>query len=242
MTQAGAGWYYAVGQDRAGPINITMLRQMLASGHVSAQTLVWTDGMPNWMPAISHPDLAIAAQQQVQAQPQYGGAMSGAPGQAGQPLSYYGYVQGTDAYYAGFWLRFAAWVIDFLITLAAGCTIGVVIGVIVGVQSAATGGATPTFTGTRYDVGSWVLGALIGWLYYALMESSPAQATLGKMACSIKVTDMDGQRISFARATGRFFGRYLSVLIVGVGFLLIAITDRKQGLHDLMAGTLVVRK
>jgi uncharacterized RDD family membrane protein YckC len=235
--QAGATWYYAVGQDRAGPMNITMLRQMLASGQIPAQSLVWCEGMPNWIPAITHPDLAIAAQQQMQAHAQY----ARAPG-AGQQLSYYGYVQGGETYYAGFWLRFAAWVIDFIVTMAVGCVLGLVIGVIAGVQAGMSGTAAPTFQGPGYEIGFYGMGALIGWLYYAIMESSSAQATLGKMACSIKVTNEFGERISFARATGRFFGRYLSAIILGIGFVMIAFTERKQALHDLMASTLVVRK
>jgi uncharacterized RDD family membrane protein YckC len=80
------------------------------------------------------------------------------------------------------------------------------------------------------------------WLYYALMESSEKQATLGKMAVGIKVTGMNGARISFGNATGRFFGKILSGLIMYVGFIMVAFTDKKQGLHDMMANTLVVLK
>jgi uncharacterized RDD family membrane protein YckC len=94
----------------------------------------------------------------------------------------------------------------------------------------------------RIDWGAQGIGVIISWLYYALMESSPTQGTLGKMVCAIKVTDTNGQRISFARATGRFFGRYLSVFTFGIGFLIIAFTERKQALHDLVASTLIVRK
>jgi len=79
-------------------------------------------------------------------------------------------------------------------------------------------------------------------LYYALMESSAKQATLGKMAISIKVTDMAGNRISFGRATGRYFGKYVSALIMYIGFLMAGFTQQKQALHDIMAGCLVVNK
>ena len=83
---------------------------------------------------------------------------------------------------------------------------------------------------------------LVQWLYYALMESSPKQGTLGKMAIGLKVTDLSGNRISFGRATGRYFGRILSGLILDIGFLMIVFTAKKQGLHDIIAGTLVVKK
>jgi uncharacterized RDD family membrane protein YckC len=87
-----------------------------------------------------------------------------------------------------------------------------------------------------------ILGHLVGWLYYAFMESSANQATVGKMAVGLKVTDLNGKRISFGRATGRYFGRLLSGFILGIGFLMIAFSAKKQGLHDTLAGTLVVKK
>ncbi len=80
------------------------------------------------------------------------------------------------------------------------------------------------------------------WLYFALMESSPRQATLGKQALGIMVTDLAGQRISFARATGRFFAKILSGLILWIGYVMAAFTERKQALHDLLASCLVVAK
>jgi uncharacterized RDD family membrane protein YckC len=73
------------------------------------------------------------------------------------------------------------------------------------------------------------------------MESSSYQATLGKMIFGMKVTDLYGNRISFARATGRHFAKILSGMILGIGFIMVAFTERKQGLHDLLAGTLVRR-
>ena len=81
-----------------------------------------------------------------------------------------------------------------------------------------------------------------GWLYYALMESSRFQGTLGKMAVQIKVTDLEGNRVSFGRATGRYFGKLVSALVLFIGYIMVAFTEKKQGLHDIMAGCLVVRK
>jgi uncharacterized RDD family membrane protein YckC len=79
------------------------------------------------------------------------------------------------------------------------------------------------------------------WLYEAFMESSSYQATLGKMIFGLKVTDLNGNRICFARATGRHFAKILSAMILGIGYIMVAFTERKQGLHDLLAGTLVRR-
>ncbi len=79
------------------------------------------------------------------------------------------------------------------------------------------------------------------WLYEALMESSSYQATLGKMVLGLKVTDLYGNRISFGRATGRHFAKWVSAAIFFIGYIMVGLTERKQGLHDLLAGTLVRR-
>jgi uncharacterized RDD family membrane protein YckC len=80
----------------------------------------------------------------------------------------------------------------------------------------------------------------VTWLYYALCESSAWQGTVGKKLMGLRVTDTRGQRIGFGQATGRHFGKMLSGLILGFGFIMIAFTEQKQGLHDQMAGTLVL--
>jgi uncharacterized RDD family membrane protein YckC len=82
----------------------------------------------------------------------------------------------------------------------------------------------------------------ITWLYSALLESSEWQATLGKKACGLVVTDMHGDRITFARASGRFFASYFSGFILGIGYLMAAFTEKKQTLHDMIAETLVKKR
>jgi uncharacterized RDD family membrane protein YckC/Tfp pilus assembly major pilin PilA len=78
--------------------------------------------------------------------------------------------------------------------------------------------------------------------YYAVFESSPLQATPGKLAVSIKVTTTEGERIGFGRAVGRLFGKLVSSLILYIGYLLPLFTTYRQALHDKLAGTFVVRK
>ncbi len=87
-----------------------------------------------------------------------------------------------------------------------------------------------------------VIAVCINWLYYSLFESSERQATPGKMAVGIKVTSVNGRRISFLNATGRFFGKIISGMLFGIGYIMILFTEKQQGLHDIMAGTLVVKK
>ncbi|POY35187.1 RDD family protein [Solitalea longa] len=90
----------------------------------------------------------------------------------------------------------------------------------------------------------FVLLAILGsWLYHALLTSSGKQGTIGKQILGIKVVDMDGNRISFARATGRYFSVMITNLIpLFIGYLLALFTDKKQALHDMIAGTVVLNK
>src|SRR6185503_12528829 len=79
-----------------------------------------------------------------------------------------------------------------------------------------------------------------GWLYQTLMESSKLQATLGKMALGLRVTDLDGNRISWGRANARYFASILSMMTLYIGYIMAAFTQKKQALHDMVAGTLVL--
>ena len=137
------------------------------------------------------------------------------------------------AIHAGFWRRCAAYLLD---------------SIVLGVISSVLFEISFTASGSSGDIAALGAGALIntllmlviGWLYFALQESSAAQATLGKRALGIKVTDDEAGRIGFGRASGRFFAKGISGIILDIGFLMAGWTARKQALHDLMAGTLVV--
>jgi len=84
--------------------------------------------------------------------------------------------------------------------------------------------------------------ALIGaWLYEALLTCSSWQGTIGKKVLRLKVTDEAGNRIGFGRSTGRFFAKIISVMIMYIGYIMVGFTDRKRGLHDMIAGTLVMK-
>jgi len=86
-----------------------------------------------------------------------------------------------------------------------------------------------------------MVASLSVWLYDALMTSSSKQGTLGKIVFRLKVVDLNGARISFARATGRFFAKILSGMILNIGYIMAGFTERKQALHDMIAGTFVLR-
>jgi len=145
--------------------------------------------------------------------------------------------------YAGFWKRFVACIIDCLILGFVEFVIFIPFLGLLGIGILAHdeyGGPGWIFA----LIGTYMFAALtiaiVGWLYYALMESSAKQGTLGKMAINIKVTDMEGNRISFGRATGRYFGKYISAMILYIGFIMAGFTQQKQALHDIMASCLVV--
>ncbi len=141
--------------------------------------------------------------------------------------------------YANFWIRFAAVFIDGLVLLIPGTAIQwILMGSYLTNPNAIQDDLEGYLTNYAYTM---VIMNLLYWLYFALMESSEWQATLGKRAVNIKVTDLDGNRISFLRATGRFFGKILSSLILLVGYIMAAFTEKKQALHDILAGTLVVQ-
>jgi len=135
--------------------------------------------------------------------------------------------------HGGFWRRFAANTLDSIIL---GLAITVLSLIMIG-GAAATGslGLVLTVTFLFYIL------AIVGfWLYFAKLESGSGQATIGKRVMDLKVTDDRGQRIGFGRATGRFFGKIISGMILNIGYMMAGWTGRKQGLHDMMAGTCVV--
>ena len=155
--------------------------------------------------------------------------------------------------YAGFWKRFAAAWIDCLVTVPIWMIFGHIYADLYlddFVTSVLAEGVTDPDSiaeevNYRYGVGQVyvMLISLAGaWIYYSVFESSKKQGSLGKLAVGIRVTDLHGNRIGFVRASGRYFGKYISATIIGIGYLMAAFTKRKQGLHDLMAGCLVVRQ
>ena len=142
--------------------------------------------------------------------------------------------------YGGFWIRFVAVVIDAIIINVVVWPVAAMLGLAIGLAGGAISMPTIGVHVVNLIV-VWTLSGLASWLYEAMMESSAKQATLGKMALGLKVTDLEGRRISFARATGRHFSKMISGAILAIGFIMAGFTERKQALHDMIAGTLVRR-
>jgi len=152
--------------------------------------------------------------------------------------------------YGGFWLRFVAHLIDGLLLGAVFLAICIPVAMLSGLGAAIQGmarhnsepdpAAIAAFVSSIvFLVGVTTLGS---WLYYAYFESSDWQGTIGKKVMSLVVTDLNGSRISFARASGRFFAKIISGLIpLGIGYILAGVTEKKQALHDMIASCLVLR-
>jgi uncharacterized RDD family membrane protein YckC len=143
--------------------------------------------------------------------------------------------------YAGFWFRAAAYSLDLAI-------LGVVLAIVLRplLEKNQVG---PSFQDvwkfynrdSSQAIAMQLLVELAYWLYFATFESSPWQATPGKKVLGLRVTDLEGRRISFIRASLRHFGKLISSLLLGIGFVFAGFTEKKQALHDMLAGCLVLR-
>jgi uncharacterized RDD family membrane protein YckC len=178
------------------------------------------------------------------------GFAAATPPAAARPYGYVAPAEFPAMAYAGFWLRVVAHLIDGLL---AG--IGFVVLAMIGIAMVGVGhfknlvqGAnsaddffTPDVIGVVFVLVTTAV--VMVWLYYAGMESSVYQGTLGKMALGLIVTDLEGRRITFGRASGRYFAKIISGLIpLGIGYAMAGFTEKKQALHDMIASCLVLRK
>ena len=157
----------------------------------------------------------------------------------------------SNVTFAGFWLRFVAYLLDSVIIGLGVMVLFVPFFFLMG--GVAMLETLPRGHGERVDPAQFTaflgliltlvaLGSVAKWLYFAYLESGEKQATWGKQALGLYVTDLTGQRITFGRATGRFFAKFVTGLIpLGIGFIMAGFTERRQALHDMIASTLVLR-
>jgi uncharacterized RDD family membrane protein YckC len=162
----------------------------------------------------------------------------------------YGGEQFAGAAYAGFWLRFVAFLIDGVISGFLFLILLIPLFILTGAGAALgrigsgedISDEVAAFVGIGFVLGFFVITVGVRWLYYALSESSSWQGTLGKKMLNLTVTDLSGQPISFARASGRYFAKFITNLIpLAIGYILAGFTEKKQAIHDMIAGCLVLR-
>jgi uncharacterized RDD family membrane protein YckC len=231
-----------------GPFTRAEVADKLTRGEYTLESLAFVEGLSQWTPlrevlakvdAASAPQPApfVTAPAATASPATFAAAPAAAPSIA-PSYSYAATMQPPGhLVYAGFWLRFAAIFIDGLILLPL-----VIISIVIsGIENSASDNSFKLLLAMVSLLYSLVC-LVVQWLYFAMQESSAAQATLGKRLLGIQVTDRQGHRIGFGRATGRYFGKIVSGLILYIGFMLAGWTERKQALHDMMADTLVVRK
>ncbi|HET6806464.1 MAG TPA: RDD family protein [Frateuria sp.] len=228
-----------IGRDgqRHGPYKEDDVRQWLRSGQLAAGDLGWYEGLADWQPlSVLFPD-----------------ALAPTPpplGPASGPVPPPGTTTATLEDYAGFWKRLVAYILDVIVLYIPQMLIMNAFGneaAQAKLQQAMLAAGTDlnlamAAYGQYYESmrAGVALTAVLVWLYFAICESSAWQATVGKLAMGIRVTDLEGRRIGFWRALGRYAAKMLSWMILAIGFLMIGWTRRKQGLHDMLANTLVL--
>ena len=154
--------------------------------------------------------------------------------------------------YAGFWLRFVAYVIDYIIIYTVQIFLVVPILAVVGINFASgMSNADNMSEAEMFGMIAGMVGAMgativltfaLIVLYYTIMETSKFQATVGKLAVGLKVTDSNGEKLDFTKALIRNLCKIISSMILFIGYIMAGFTEKKQGLHDIIAGTLVVKK
>jgi len=152
----------------------------------------------------------------------------------------------AQGHLAGFWLRAAAALLDGLIVTVASILLWLLLALLItGIMALVQSGAGFS-VGTlgMVSAGTMVsgVGYWLAWIYFATLESSTAQATFGKQLLGLVVVDLHGQRVSFWRASARYFGKLVSSAILFAGWIMAGFTEKKQTLHDMMAGCLVLKK
>ena len=248
-------WYYAADNQRIGPVDDTAFRALVAEGKITGETLVWREGMANWIPFSQSDRVASVAT---------AGATSGTgmvpPGTAGaapcvecartfpvdEMVSYEGryicpqckplffqkvkegaLVPGMHSY-AGFWIRFLAYVLDAIILQVFLYLFGMVLGLLLGGSDAVQIIAT---------VFSFIVA-----LGYEVFFIGKYGATPGKMALKLKVIRADGLPIGYGLAAGRYLAKILSAMILMIGYIMAAFDEQKRALHDRICDTRVVRE
>jgi uncharacterized RDD family membrane protein YckC len=251
--------YYADGDRQVGPIGKNELQSLIKAKKINSQTLVWQPGMEKWE------ELGLFVRRKTQS-----GSRSTQPAPAitkkrqsvcsecGRAFAEDDMIRFTNTWvcaackpilvqkikegvtiagvmeYAGFWIRLGAWFIDWII-LAIASTIVYLPLSFMGIFSFDQPAAF-----AMIQLFSTILNFLIPAAFDTWFVGKYA-ATPGKMACKLKIVLADGCRVSFARAMGRHFAKYISGLVLGIGYIMVGFDDEKRSLHDRICDTRVIK-
>lgn len=220
-------WFYIKNGKEEGPVSSDTLKNLLRYGIIDEETLVKCEGMTQWEKASFY----NFTKEKVNS----------------DNINYTPNYQSNSCQvkYAGFWKRTFAFMIDGILLSFVVWIIGSLLSPFTYVFMTASLGELPEQDIlTAGAVGSIMLynmaGFVVNWLYFCIFESSSWQATIGKKLLNIKVVDEKMGRITFLRATGRYFGKSLSILTLGIGYMMAGWTNKKQALHDKIAKTYVI--
>lgn len=245
-------WYYAKNNERLGPYTEDQLNELVARGEIASDTQVWREGMETWLP-YSEARALVPQLPENQAycaecgkvhdkstMIKHGGVWTCS---ACKPIFLQKLNEGVaisqTMRYAGFWIRFCAKLIDGLLLGVVLVVPLMVIMFSMGVMNNPTEEQTKAFTVVQliWQVAYYAVAAA-----YSIYFTGKSGATPGKMACGIKVVDASGAKISYGRATGRFFAEFLSAIICYIGYIMVAFDAEKRALHDRICDTRVIYK
>lgn len=246
-------WYYVVGSERKGPVSEADLDALFRKGAITAETLVWSAGLDNWKSY-------RAARQEIPAAPPAAGpglvtcAISGrqVPSDSAIPIDgawvsaefkeqalqriREGIPLGATKRYAGFWIRFVAIFIDGIVLNICSTPIMFILGMLLSMAG---------MESQTLQVLIFIFTMLLGFVLaaaYEIVLVAKTGATIGKMACGLKITDAEGKPIGYGKSTGRYFAKLLSYIIFLIGYIMAAFDDEKRALHDRLCETRVVHK
>jgi len=277
-------WYFAENNQRFGPVGAEQFQRLVQEGRIRANTMVWAEGMANWMP-YQHVYAQQVAQQEsaLPTDPATGEALESAGGQVAQAvapawgfccqcgrmyptddmLSYEGHwvcaeckpmffqriregvplevaaagVQQPLVHYGGFWIRFAAVLIDGILL----AIVNVPLGLLAGGSFTFRPQVVSPFALLATQMLVTLIQLAVGITYETMMIGRYG-ATLGKMACGLRVVTADGGKVTYLRAFARYWAKLLSQLTIYIGFIIAAFDSEKRALHDHICGTRVVHK
>ncbi len=231
-------WFVGRNGSQDGPYSWAQLQQFVEQGRLVATDLVWREGMPDWV-AVSaikglFPDRPSVRQEAGAVHNPYRSPASDSTG-------FENGVRGRATDYAEYLPRVGAALLDALFLAFVQCIPG--LPVFIAILAAA--GNNPDAQAGAVAVANFCslsLGMIVSFLYYVIFETSQKQGTWGKQIVGIKVTDLNGNRITAGRAIGRWFARFLTGCTFGIGLLMPLFTEKKQTLHDMIAGCLALKK
>jgi uncharacterized RDD family membrane protein YckC len=237
--------YYGIDGERFGPVDLETLRDMVRDGRLMPSDYVWDEDADNWIEIGRFEEITRRDGESEAEHRQEGPAPTLEPLPVDHPS-----VRRDPAPLpcAGFGARLLAWIIDFFVSLPVTLLWLVEIQDRVGLEYVDVLFRPPptdpaaALAQMKFQLATQAGLLLIRWVYFASFESSRWQATPGKKLMRLVVTDERGYRLSFGRASGRFFAKILSELTFFFGFVMIGFTDRHQGLHDKVARTLVLHR